>query len=231
MTVTPETLETRLNELKERIEKLETAPRAPHTTVQNGSFRIVNDNGQLIVLLDKNGLRMFDLAGLTRAFVGNLDGLGNFGVRVRDGDNGIRFSIENDGYKDPWLAHPWRNQQAPDRVSTTSAAFISAWTATPEIITHEGCSVTAAWVTDVGTTGEVRLTCDGSGGATSAVALPAGASGVQQFQWLHGSALGTGPTSFRLQVRRTSGAGSVHLDQPISALALADPDQCTASGL
>ena len=189
-----------------------------------------DDAGNVVLKLDDNGLRAYDTAGLTRVLIGLITS-GNYGARVRDASNGIRFSVENDGYKDPWLAQPWRNQQTPARVSTTSATFVDAWTSTPELINHLGVSTTAAWVTDAGTTGEVRLSCDGSASNTSAVAIAAASSGVQQFRWLHGATLGTGPTSFRLQVRRTGGAGSVHLDEPMSALTMADPDSCTATGL
>lgn len=194
-------------------------------------FYIYDAAGNLMLSLTATGLRMYDAAGLTRATVGNLNGSGDYGIRVRDADNGIRFSVQNDGYHDPWLAQPWRNQQTPASVSITSGTFTTAWTSTPELINHLGVSTTLAWITDPGTTAEVRLSCDGSGLSTSAVALAAGSSGVQQFQWLHGADLGTGPTSFLAQARVTGGAGAVRLDEPMSALTMADPDQCTATGL
>lgn len=226
-------------ELLRRVRILETAPRAAHTSITDpagnelirlsrGGLEFLDAAGNPVVVLDAAGLRMLDPAGVTRTLVGLISG-SNYGIRVRDAANGIRFSIENDGYKDPWLAHPWRNVVTPDRASTTSATFVDLWGGRVELVTHQGVVASSAWVTDGATTGEVRLRRGAS--VTSAVALGAGAAGAQQFKWLHGANLGDGPLDFHLQARRTGGAGSVHLDQPFGGLEMADPDQCTATGL
>ena len=187
-----------------------------------------DDAGNVVLKLDDNGLRAYDTSGLVRGLIGLITS-GNYGVRVRDASNGIRFSIDNDGYRDPWLAHPWRGVLSPSRESTTSASFQSLWRSRVELLTHKGVACTAAWVTDAGTTAEIRLS---SGfGQTSAVALAAGSSGSQQFQWLHGLALGGGPIDFELQARVTGGAGQVHLDEPFGGCEMADPLSCTSTGL
>lgn len=191
-------------------------------------LRLYDDAGNLVLNLSGAGLSVLDNAGLTRVLLG-LISAGNYGARVRDAANGIKLSVEGDGFKDPWLAHPWRKVITPDRESTASASFVDTWGSRIENIGHLGVVATVAWVTDPGTTAEIRLRRSTSN--TSAVALAAGSSGAQQFRWLHGATLDTGPHDFLIQARVTGGAGSVHIDQPFGACEMADPDACSATGL
>lgn len=223
----PDDLLRRLEELERRIRDLETAPRATHTSVRGGSFTVLDDAGNEVVVLNGSGLRVYDAAGVLRAALGGFGG-GDYGSQVWDAAGGLRFSVLNDGYHDPWIPHAMIPAGA--FVSTTSAAFTPMHQGKVELITHLGVSVSVIGAADAGTTGEFRLRNADTGAVTAAISVAAGTSLGQTFQWLHGSALGGGPVRFDVEGRRTGGAGNFHIYQPYT-LAMADPDQCTSNGL
>jgi hypothetical protein len=183
-------------------------------------LRVFNDSGNQIARLDGTGVRVFDNTGQVRSLMGFINASVGYGFRVRDASGGLRASVVDNGWHDPWLSHPWRAVITPQRQSTTSGSFQTLWTSSVQLITHGGAAVDLAWVTDAATTGELRMQT--ASGNTTAVSLPAGSSGGVQYRWLHGSPLGSGPVGFNIQARRTGGGGDVHLDAPFSALAMAD---------
>ena len=218
----PDTRARWMADVERQLRTLATAQRAANTSISDA-------DGNELVRLDREGIKIYDATGVLRVRLGYIDPSRGYGISVWDEDADLRAEVNDDGWRDPWLAHPWRPQTSPPRESTTSATFVTLWLARVELLTHKGAAMTAAWVTDAGTTGEIRLKA--STGQTSAVAIAAASAGTQQFQWLHGLALGGGPINFELQARRTGGAGSVHLDQPFGGLEMADPLQCDADGV
>lgn len=222
-------------QLEERLRRIEQELRAIqgknplNDAVFSGVLRNTDAAGNTLVEIGPNGLKMYDATGLLRARIGYINGAAGYGMSLWDQAGGLRFEVNDDGYRDPWLAHPWRKVNTPDRESTSSGSFVPLWRSRVEIITHGGVAIAAAWVTDAATTAEVRLAV--SGATTSAVSLAAGTSGVQPFKWLHGRTLGTGPFYFEIEARVTGGAGQIHMDEPMGGLEMADPLQCSATGL
>lgn len=185
---------------------------------------------QLTTSSIKDGaLLILDEDNVVRARLGLIDPATDFyGISMFDEDGGLRFEVNDDGFRDPWLANPWRDPNVFKPV--TSGSFVTVFNCEVEIISHKGVSGRFGWATDGGTTGELKLVLNGIG-QTATVVLPAGTTGQQQFQWLHGATLGTGPALFQIQARRTGGAGNVNVYWPDSPLYMADPLQCTANGL
>lgn len=236
----PEDLGRVLADFERRIRTLETAQRLTKASITDDAgnelvrfdrtgIRIFDATGVLHSLLDTLGIRVFDDAGVQRAFLGNLDGAGNFGVEVRDPAGGVRFRGDNDGLRDPYLAlAPF---DLTDFKPITAAAFVDVgYYFQAENISHIGLYVWMQAAGDAATTGEIRIKNVTSGAVTTAHAVPAGAATQKQFRWLHGATLGTGPVVFAVQARRTGGAGNVNVYHPAS-VALTAGGLCTAGGV
>jgi hypothetical protein len=149
-------------------------------------------------------------------------------VEVNDGGGDLRFRINEDGFTDPWLAIPWSAIGSFKSICVgTFSPLFEGWTGK---ISHLGVDAIIHWFTDVGTTGELRLT-NGSGGATAVVALPANTGSFTHYKWLHGLALGSTEDTFRIEARVTGGPGCVNIYNPFSPLYFVDPATCTATGL
>lgn len=240
----PESLELRLREMERRLMELETSQRAAYTSILDdaGVVRVkltrsgltfYDASGNIITTLDDLGLRVFDSAGVLRARLGYLDGSAGYGVRVHGASNEQLFEANDDGLRYPALNSPWIPQlTAFNGIYTpvTDAAFVNVYQAEFSQITHLGFAATIVCTSDAGTTGEFRLSAD-AGGTTSAVTVPSGSAGTMQlFEWLHGLTLATGPTSFRVQAKRTGGAGNVNVYLPARA-SMVDNLVCSTTGL
>ncbi|MEY2454359.1 MAG: hypothetical protein QOD92_3933 [Acidimicrobiaceae bacterium] len=224
----PEDFATRLADIESQLRILGTAPRATHTSVKGGSFTILDDAGKTVVVLDRDGLKMYDATGQLRTRAGYINVASGYGLSVLDAAGALHFEVNDDGYRQPWLATPWRDNTFSK--ATASGAFVALWAARMEILESRGVSTWLGWQTDGATTGEIRLRSSG-GSTTNAVAVAAGASGSQQFRWLHGGTLNTGPFSIFAEARVTGGPGSVHLYDPDAPLYQVDELVCTATGL
>lgn len=190
----------------------------------------VTDDG-VIRLLHGGYLRVLDDDDNPRARLGALATEGNYGLILLDLAGQQLLAIDNDGWREPYFAHPWRDPLLFK--STVDTAFESVWMSTIGVITHKGLATTIGWRTDVDTTGEVRLRIAGGLGAgeTVSVALGADASGTQVFQWLHGCDLHSGPITVEAQARVTGGPGEVHVYDPNAPLFMVNPAICTETGI
>lgn len=216
----PDTLARWMADMERRMRTQETATRAALTSITDAA-------GKELVRLDKDGIKIYDAAGLLRARFGYINASVGYGLSVFDAAGGLRFEVNDQGHRDPWLDHPWR-PSTPLYVPVTSGTFVDVFECRVDLITHGGVASWVQWATDAGTTGEVRLLLAAS--TSSAVTLAAASSGVQQFKWLHGQALGTGPALFKIQARRTGGAGNVNI-YPAAGCQMADPGACDADGI
>lgn len=255
MTLKPEDTAARLAEIERRLRTLETATPAANTTITDADGKPVvrmtrdgfdvigpagnvvarlnrdgvtlwDDSSRAIARIGKSGLTMWDAAGMQRTRVGHIAG-SSYGVQVLDPASVEQLRVDENGFSQPYLAHPWVD--VADFRAVTAAGWTTTHQAQVELITHRGLF---AWVTvgvDAGTTGEIRLRNAGSGATTAAVAAPAGVFTTQQFRWLHGNTL-TGPIVFEVQARRTAGTGSINVYRPRS-LTMASPGLCSASGV
>lgn len=226
-------------DVERRLRTLETAPRAPFTSIPDDQGRELvrlsreglifydPDTGDEILRLDASGLSMRDSGGDLRARIGAIGA--SYGVQILDDGGGLeRLRVDERGFVQPYFAHPWYDPLTYK--TTTSATFETMYRTQVELITGEGLYAWISATGDAATTGEIRLRNATSGTTTDAVAVPAGGSIFQQFRWLHGEALSSGPIVFDVEARRTGGAAGVNVYVP-AALTMADPTLCVADGV
>lgn len=117
--------------------------------------------------------------------------------------------------------------------NVTAAVFgasgASPWAAQMPRVARRGLFVAIPWITEAGTTGEVRLTAASGSAQAGTVTLPAASSGTVTYRWLHNLPLWY--TSYNLDVwaRRTGGANNVRIGYP--SCFMVDAAGCTLTGL
>lgn len=220
----PDTMARWMADMERRMRTQETATRAASTSISAAG-------GLELVRLDREGIKVFDATGTRRVTIGLVDPANDrYGVIIYDADGvAARFWVDERGILTPYLAAPLVAASG-EAEAVTSAVFVKTHSAQFEIISHLGiyCWVTA--LSDAATTGEMRLRNTATGAFTNAVSIPAGSAGtVQQFRWLHGSALDTGPVVFEVQARRTAGAGNINIYRP-PGIWMTHPGLCTTGG-
>lgn len=174
-------------------------------------------------------LTVRDTNGDPRVEIGLLDEGGSiFGLRIRDSAGLTRFRVDDDGFQQPYLAAPVIDTTAFHTV--TSSTFVSAgWQGNVESVSHKGLYVWVFVTADASTDGEIRIVSLNSGAATVALPISGGELVHTQARWLHGDPLGTGPQTYQLQARRTSGTGNINVYSPLT-ITMAPPGLCTANG-
>lgn len=206
-TNTPENLAARLAEVERQLRTLATAPRAGHTSLEEGVFEVLDADGD------------------PRVRIGDLDDAGLFGVQIFDEAGGQRFGVDIDGMKDPYLVIPFARFDG--LVTVDSGSFVTTHVARIPLVSHRGLTVGIDADVDPGVTMEIQLSIEG--GPTSDVKTITGVEGFT-FRWLHGLALGTVATTVNIQARVTAGAPNGYVFDPYG-LAMVDPQICTAGGL
>jgi hypothetical protein len=199
-----------LKALERRIADLERGERAPATSMRGGSFQVLDEDGNPRVVLGE-------------------DGDGSYGIEVRDGAGNLMLDVDASGMRAPYL--PIHIHDADQGEAYNGAAFASTrWWIRAEAISHAGVFFAIAGYTEAGVTGEVRIR-NLTAGTVSAARVYNAADGftVREWRWLHGSPIGSGPVHFRVEARRTAGAGNFFSYDPNGA-GLLDPALCTASG-
>jgi len=142
---------------------------------------------------------------------------GNAGARFSLVDKSDNIAVEvtgdYDGLAFPHAQTPWRNPN--DHIDVTSGSFTGTYNAYAENPAYETVKISFAAVTDVGTTGEVRIREGYSGATTDAIAIPSDYNGYVTFEWIvPGMSVGWGDSGnatvdFIIEARRTGGAGAV----------------------
>ena len=216
---------TELKELRERIRVLETAPRAPQTSLSVGYIELLDDQGRRVATLGQGPgntrvrMQLFDPAagGQTVTVAGQI-ALSNINPVGTEVDTGIlvQDTLGNDifqvtktrGFMKPMLQWDWRSVNVSK--TNTSATFTSDWQAIISSVPSTAVRVKVSVNVDAGTTGEIRLQNTAYGIQTSAV--PITGSATVDFKWdLAGSGVPLGAEFFfNCQVRRTGGAGNVY---------------------
>ncbi len=244
-------LEQRLRDIEQMLSALANRT-LRHSVLPDGSIEILSPSGDRRVLIDTSGLhwyddsgnllatfdgtslRFYDTAGTLRAQLGYLGASSGYGLHVADAAGVMLADVGDHGFRMPTLNTPWVPSLAMaaggQYVQVTSATFVDVYQAEFSQITHEAFAASVTCTSDAATTGEFRLSADAAG-TTSAVSIPAASAGtVQAFEWTHGVTLGIGPTSFRVQARRASGAGNINVYLPARA-SLIDYLNGSATGL
>lgn len=194
-----------IRDLERRIAELEAARPLGNTTLQNGTFRVVDENGDLRAQIGQIGTADAPLWGMEVVAQPGTDSWPDGKPYFRANENGVQFPY---GYS-AWLP-------SGDLKTYTNSSFETKWEAGLGIVSQKYLGSLIFAGTDAGTVGEIRMT--GYGGATSTVVqIPANTSSKlwQLGPFLHGYDLWSGPALFGLQVRRVSGAGNVNVYTPV----------------
>lgn len=116
---------------------------------------------------------------------------------------------------------------------TNGAAFgagnDSPWAAQMPRVAHRGVFASIPWITEAGTTGEIKLTAASGTKQAATVALPAASSGTVVYRWLHGLDLWLASYNLDVYARRASGANLVRVGYP--HIYMIEARGCTATGL
>lgn len=192
----PANLLAEFEDMKRRLHALETAPRATETSIDEGSFEVLDEAGNTVTV---------------QGAIGDA-----YGIYVRHPDTGIYLFYAD---TEMGLAAPYPPLQVVDPnefIAVTSGAFVTTWVAKTEQLRADAVKVRVGWGADASTPGELRVAIAGGfgNGETAEVALTAGTTGNAEFNWRHGVTLGVGPIWFLIEARRVSGAGNVNIYTP-----------------
>jgi len=124
------------------------------------------------------------------------------------------FRVSEEGFEFPYSL--MATSDIGQYVGVAVGSFAPIYRANTGLILHPCVAMRASIFCPVGTTGEIRLTAGGYGSlASSAVTIPDGHVGFLEVPaWAHTLELWTGPYSFDVEVRRTSGAGTIQVFNP-----------------
>lgn len=185
-----------------------------------------------------------DTSGNTRTIVGDLRD-GYYGVATYDANGNEIFRTDERGLRSPSIPVPLIPYQAVDtygRVSVTSTAFDSGaicfYATVPQVL-HDGVWGRGLTVQcPSATTAEMRVRAvsnivgnQPSQQTTSTVSIGASTTASKSLRWLHDLTFPALSIQFLIEVRRTSGSGTVLVSPPEAfALAGSDDDYSTAGG-
>jgi hypothetical protein len=176
---------------------------------------------------------MSDPTGTVRVRLGRLTDAGDYGIEVLDENSNSMIRVDGNGLRYPGLPALYRkaNDPAP---GVTSATFTPVWEGVIPWVAHNAIRWNSTITADAATTGEARLRTNVGGTTYSAVlTIPAGTGAAYEWNWaIPGMTYGTGPVYVTLDVRRTTGAGSLYAYGPNTLLAQAAVDLgATATGV
>lgn len=126
---------------------------------------------------------------------------------------------------------PYRAVQAP--IDVTSSSFVGTWESAIGFVNFRAMRWVSQIGVDASTTGEAKLSVLGLD--SGVYTLPAASLAAYTWDWLHQLDLGALPGTgalFQLLVRRTSGAGTIHVYAP-DVVGFAEPADigATSDGL
>jgi hypothetical protein len=213
----PPNLAAELADLKRRIANLERSPSLPFSSTRGGTFIFLDNNGKV---RRAQGNVTFD-----GSIGGATDGYGDY----QYGDDGAVIAAAQEGDKGvvyPQEPYPFH---VPASITVTSGSFQTLWENYQDWPAYEVLYVEFACITDVGTTGEIRLFENKRNIASSVASLPSGFNGLAYFEWLHpatvglfdphgGDPLAVNNLNVAVQARRASGAGNVIVYPPRNQL-------------
>lgn len=186
-----------LRDLRRRIEALERANKLLASSIVGGSLIVKDDDAVEIVRLGR--------------LVSGFDGL-----RVQTA--ALEPVLEADqerGTVVPWLMSPWYGSTGWSLI-TTSATMQTLWETATELLFSYSVLFRVRVKCAAATTGEIQIvhaqTSTVMGGTTKAI--PAASDAFYEFRYIHGISMNSGPHTFQLQARRTSGAGNVEVYNP-----------------
>lgn len=187
-----------LAEIFRRLHALETASPMRRTSMTEGTTRFLDGGGQ------------------ERVSVGIIS-TGDYGFEVMNEAGLPVYRADSDGVSYP--RQPLQMFKAGDYVSVASGTFTRTWNLVCSYATGDAVQVQVYLLADAATTGEAQLTVNLGGSPVTAIqAIPAASGAYFEWKWAPpGLVVGTGPIQVGLEIRRTSGAGSVYAYPPNQA--------------
>lgn len=195
----PETDGTILADFERRLHALETAPRAPFTSITEGTLFVIDTDGTVLARL------------------GNFNGPDlspSVGVSFYDSEGRTVFAVDG-GHEGLHYPHAQAGWTIPTSQPITSGTFVTISEAGLYELAHDSIFFDAALIVPAATTAEVRATDAVSGAVTNTVTVGASSSGSVTCQWIHPFSVGWGDSDpdtaalLQYQVRRASGAGTI----------------------
>lgn len=184
-----------LAELQRRIKVLEGSNKLLQSAITNGTIKVYNSAGVRIAEM-----------GSTPAGGGGIE------LLASNGTTDLLVVDQTLGFAIPWLSTGWKDAAANKVV--TSGTFVSTYNTLTELLFASELRFRVSIISDVGTTGEARITYSGGSVLGNVKTIPSGANASYEYRIAHGFTLGGGPLQFDLEVRRTSGAGNITVYEP-----------------
>ncbi len=212
-----------MREMERRMSAVETGRGGKFTSINEGGIEFVKSDGTVRMQLMHTGSDAFaftvkDPADPDETAIGMGDVAGGgfvFFVKDQSDSGGALLidtgdTLDDSGLRRPAWTSGWSVREAGDQRACTSAPFEAAWVSAVGAVYHDTVMGRVAMSADVGTTGEVRIKETSSGAVTSSKVISSGSSSVASFVWEHGHDLDVAECTFHIEIRRTSGAGSVY---------------------
>lgn len=194
----PPNLARTIADLERRLRNVESSNRLQSSSVRGGTFQVLDDDGNEVARTGRLQSSPFAVDG--------------FYVNSETGAGWHLYVGDNVGFALPWLDHAWFDPT--DAISVTSGTFVETWRCVFELATSYVVKFRVFVDVPAATTAELRVLGPGDvqvGGDKSVV----GASvAYHEFDTNAGLTLASGPISFKLQVRRTAGAGTISVYKP-----------------
>lgn len=197
-----ETLASWQKEVERRLHLLEAMPAIQNMSQKGGTF----------VLISPTTGKNMQLFGSFGAFYGEV---------IYDKDNSSMLMVRDDiaGLIKPDIPAPFH---LPATQTITAGALGTVFEWEPRSLYHAVLQVRCKVITDGATTGEIRLRETVTGAITNTLTVPINTNKFASFDWLHSVVLGddlpgSGASSFKIEARRASGAGTFTVDMPIRA--------------
>jgi len=202
-----------LRDIVRRLGILESTSRLSRSSIRDGFLELQDEDGNVLAVLDKDGITELDDDGHVVIRQGRLPNDGTrpadtYGIAIFDGTGTRRFEIGTEGLIMPRLTFALTDPAAYKVVS--SGSFVDCWINYTATFDSRGVEVVVPWATDPGTTGELQIASNVPT-TTDPQVLPAGSSGVFFARWLHGGFLSSGPMDLRTRARKTGGGGNVYV--------------------
>jgi len=203
-------MEERVRQLERQVSDLQSSRGIRQSVVSGGRIRVTNDDGDEVARVGEGSwVGPGGSSGLERL------------IWIRTGSGSLRFvASAESGMVWPPTRAPWYPVLPAAAGNTWVDVTSGSFTSTHRTIYTQAADAVRARFTigvDAATTGELRLE---SAGPHQSVVLPLPASSIDDYQfdwWLGpdgvGVVLGT-ELSIDIQVRRTGGAGTIHVHQP-----------------
>lgn len=206
-----------IQSIQKRLDNLESRNASNNMTIRTTSeqrgLNVINEDDVEVVRIGKvqDGDDVPDELLLTTDF--DSDGIAVFDGSTSDPSHPAFLWVDHKhGVILPQLAHPWKKPL--DLQSVTSGTFADVYMAKVYVMTSAFLGFECILAADSATTGEAIVTMNGTQiGSTQSIA--ANSINYYNFRYEHGQPMNDGTQwNFAIQLRRTSGAGSVHCYEP-----------------